>query len=159
MGLLNSIKKWLDDIGSHNYITRESDFSECFNQKYGELRFEGIQYFSIFECQYLVNRLTEGILLEYKIDTTLIHKAIPDQEDIYLTDFLYDKYRGIDDYTDDIQTFINSVIELDLITSLLNDNQKWEGQLGYNYSLVIICLPDLYKIVDQLYGFNLRINT
>ncbi len=159
MDLINSIKKWLEDIGSQDYPTRELDFSKCFDEEYGELRLNNIQYFSLFESQYLVNRLIEGISLKSKIDLTLIHKETQDQEDIFLTDFLVDRYRGTDDYTDDVSTFINSVIELDLIISLLDESEKWEGQLGFNYNIALICLPDLYKISEQLYEFNIRMNT
>jgi len=158
MDLINSMKKWLGDIESQYYITREWDFSNSFNEKYGEFRLNDIQYFSLFESQYLVNRLIDGILLQSKIDLTLIHKETQDQADVFLTDFLCDRYRGIDDYTDDVSAFINSVIELDLITSLLNESEKWEGQIGFNYNIARTCLPDFYKITEQLYEFNLRMN-
>ncbi len=158
MGLKNSILNWLEDIGSHDYIVRSLDFSKSFEQKYGNLKLIGIQYYTLFEAQYLVNRLIEGLLEGKKIDRTLIHKEFQDQTEIYLTEFLTDRYRGVDDYTDDIYLFVNSVIELDLILVSINEDQRWAGQLGFNYSLATMCLPDLYKITDQLNTFNLRMN-
>lgn len=75
-----------------------------------------------------------------------------EKKDIYLTDFIYINYRGIDDYTNDILQIANNLIEFELYLDENKNNIELTSSKYYLMSTHALSL--MYDILSQIASIN-----
>ena len=159
MSSISSIKKkidaWIGINTLQDYLSVGSiDYRNAHKSKFSHIKIENTQFKNVKDVINLCNNLIECILM----NTVFDKKKLPrnDPEDIYLTDFLYDRFYDIQVMNDKIKEFLNDFIYLEALTHE-NDSNR-DGIYDHNISIAKFTLRKLGSIYDQLMFINEEIN-
>ncbi len=140
---------------SNDYDPTYLDFSHSYDEDYSNLKLFNIRYYNIREIEKILNLLIDCIIREKQFNPK---DTVKEPKDVYLTDFLYDRYIGIDDYSKVVNKVILDIIEFDFIMDELNHLNPMNGIMGYNYNLAKYVSKDAFSIYDQLIKLSMEIN-
>lgn len=149
------IDTWMGIDTLQDYLSAESiDYRNAYKSQFSYIKIENTQYKNIKDVINLCNSLIECILMNYVFDKKKLIRS--DSEDIYLTDFLYDRFCGIQETNDKIKEFLNDFIYLEALT--YEANRDRDGIYDHNISIAQFTLKKLGSIYDQLMFINEEIN-
>ncbi len=139
LGILNP--KYFDDTNIY--------LNNIFDQEFNNIKIESKYDFYLDmkkDFYNIKNALQNKVKLESNSNTNL--------NLYYFSDFMYLKSIGIGDYSDEINSFINQLIELEFI---LDDIDDGYGINEYNKRMSLMKIEDMYHVVDQIKSISKEI--
>lgn len=135
----------LDVLRPKDY--QEVDLKKAFLSRNSTIQLSQIPYTTLSECQFLVTHIHLSFSSNQLIRKNLLKQ---ERQNVYLTDFLYDKIIGVGDYSENFLKFKNDLIELELLLDQVPVADQWTSIVGYNYRTSKLVLQEMYSIVEQI---------
>lgn len=124
-----------------------TEFYGAFLENNNYIVLNDVCYHSLNDLKFLLMDVLDSFYRERKIKPKYIKR---EKQNVYLTDFLYNKIDGVMDYTPEVYRIKNDAIELELLLDYIVENNIAHGVIGANYHIAKSLLPDIYHVVDEL---------